>query len=317
MMARSQFPIAWLVLAALLWSQVAAFLIQLPDAGRAEGVAHLRGSNFVATDVYTGNVFLVDVESKLVTTVVRAPPGRIGIGLYATDSYIFVAGAGPAGFAGDFFDPPPVPTLYAYKVSSGADAAVCEIPSGGFINDVIADSDYAYYTDSLRPVIYRLALSSMAACNITRIPLPPDSFSADGFNANGIVTFNGGLIVANGSAQAIFFVDLVNGNKVTPIVPEGTIPNVDGLYITPSPVGSLLYVVQNLLNKISVWRVNAVSRSVNVRKIGEIVRPKQFFIPTTVAVADKYLVAANFDFATPFVLPPVKNFTLFVLPLIS
>lgn len=289
-------------------------LIPLPEGGRAEGVAHLRGTNFVASDFFTGNVFLVDVASGLAVTIVRAPPGRYGIGLHASEGYIFVAGGGDLGLSSQV-PPPPTPGLYAYSVSSGLETGACPLPAAGFVNDVVADARHAYFTDSTRPQVYRLDINSLPRCNITTLQLPPDLFGGPGFFSNGIVKYQGGLIIANSQLQTIFFVDLLRRNRVSRILPNGTIPSADGLFITPSPVGPLLYVAQFTPSIISVWRLSINRRIVSASRVGRIVRPRQFANPATVAVAAEYLVAANFNTTAPLLYPSSQQFNLFSLRL--
>lgn len=301
-----------------------ALLIPLPDGGRAEGVAHLRGTNFIASDIFTGNVFLIDVASALVTTVVRAPAGRVGVGLYASGEYIFVAGGG--NFSGVSVPiTPPLPALHVYKVSSGVSVASCVIQFGGVVNDVVADSSYAYFTDSQRPAVYQLNIRALPLCDVITLTLPPDAFPPNAStSANGIVTFRGGLLVASTALATIFFVDLRAGIRVSPILPVSSLPGVDGLALSGSPIGTLLYVAQNAENKISVWRLSSTTLTstggfeemrVVASKVGAIVRPKQLASPTTVAVSRDYLVAANFNFSAPLFPPPSQQFTLFALPL--
>lgn len=289
-------------------------LIPLPGSGRAEGVAHLAGTNFIASDFLTGNIFLIDVESKLVTTIVHAPGGRLGIGVHASREHVFVAGGGPsAGFIGR--SPPVDVWMYVYDVATGQDAAACPISAEGFINDVVADDTYAYFTDSILPRIYRLQLSSMPLCNISIISLPPAQFSGSGFFANGIAIYNDGLIVGNSALQTLFYVDFKNKSMVTQIAPEGLLPGVDGILVKKGVFGTLLYVTQNAESKVSIWRLFMKDQKVSISKAGEIVRQKQFASPTTVAVSDDYLVVANLDFSVPFPPPPGSKFNIFALKL--
>lgn len=292
----------------------AAVLIPLPGTGRAEGVAYLDGTNFVASEFFTGDVFMIDAESRLATTIVRAPAGRYGIGLHASREHIFVAGGGPlTGFTG--ITPPTDGWMYAYDVATGEETVACRINGTSFINDVVADDTYAYYTDSVRPTVYRLRVSAMPSCDITSIPLPSAQFGGSGFSANGIAIYNDGLIISHTPLQTLFYVDFQRNYSVSRIAPEGLLPGVDGIFVKTQAFGTLLYVAETRASKISVWRLFKNNSKVSLRKVGDIVRRNQLATPTTVAVSDEYLMVANFNLSVPFPSPPGPKFNVFALKL--
>lgn len=266
-------------------------VIPLPPGVRAEGITHAAGTNYLAADITTGNIYLIDIASGLITTAVRAPTPRIGVGLYATNKYIVNAGAGPPRDA-------PFSGLHVYNIVSGVEAASCPVDDGFFVNDVVADAAYAYYTDSGQPFIYRLSLNSLPSCNVTRIPLP-EVFSGGGFRSNGITKFKGGLIVVNSAVGALFFVDLLQKNRVSRITGDATVTNGDGIELVQRGTKYLLYVCQNRLNLISEWiTIMTPNRKVFVKKRREFSRP-EFVTPTTIAVNGHTAVVANFNFDAP------------------
>lgn len=267
-------------------------VIPLPPGVRAEGIAHAAGTNYLAADFSTGDIYLIDIASGLITTAVRAPTPRFGIGLYATNRFIVNAGAGPVRGA-------PSAALHVYDIVTGKQAGSCDIDNGVFVNDVVADSAYAYYTDSGQPAIYKLALNQLPACNITRIQLPP-AFAGDGFRGNGIIKFKGGLVVVHSALGALFFVDLLLDNKVTRITGDNAILNPDGIDIVKRRSRYLLYVAQNRLNLISEWIiVMTPDRKVFIRNTNQFSRQADFQTPTTVAVNGRTAVVANFNFDAP------------------
>lgn len=267
-------------------------VIPLPPGVRAEGIAHAAGTNYLAADFSTGDIYLIDIASGLITTAVRAPTPRLGIGLYATKKYVVNAGAGPVRGA-------PSAGLHVYDIVTGKQAGSCAAENGVFVNDVVADSAYAYYTDSGQSVIYKLALNDLPTCNITRIQLPP-VFAGDGFRGNGIMKFKGGLVVVHSALGALFFVDLLLKNKVTRITGDNAVENADGIDIVKRGSRDLLYVAQNRLNLISEWIIVMTSnRKVFVRKTNQFSRPEAFRTPTTVAVNGRTAVVANFNFNAP------------------
>lgn len=267
-------------------------VIPLPPGVRAEGVTHAAGTNYLAADISTGNIYLIDIESGLITSAVRARTPRVGVGLYATKKYIVNAGAGPARGA-------PSAGLHVYDLVTGEEAGSCSIDDGVFVNDVVADGSYAYYTDSGQPVIYKLSLTTLPNCNVIRIPLP-SAFQGEGFRGNGIIKYKGGLIVVNSSLGALFFVDLLLKNRVSRITGDGTVTNADGIDIVKRGTRYLLYIAQNRLNLVSEWVVIMTNnRQVFVKKRRDFSRPAAFRTPTTVAVNGRTVVVANFNFDAP------------------
>lgn len=301
--------ITTLVFLAALSSTCNAVAIDLPRGVRSEGVTHLAGSNFLASDVFTGNIYLIDVYSQLITSAVRAPPGRLSAGIWGTKAHIFAAGTGARGGT------PAKAEMYVYDTVTGAPIANCQAPNGSFVNDVVANHRYAYFSDSGRAQIYRMKLNSLPQCDITVIPLRPASLFDDNPNAfysNGIHTFySQGLLLANTAQQTIYFVDAKRDFKVTEVLYDGpvdSLPGVDGI----ERVYNTLYVTQNRLNKISVWKLmfNGSTRRVTLKFVKDITRPGEFGTPTTVAVSKNRLVAANFNLTAPLRIPAVDTFTV-------
>lgn len=208
---------------------------------------------------------------------------------------------------------------------TGSPIASCEAINGSFVNDVVSDHNYAYFTDSGRAQLYRMKLSSLPQCDITTIHLTPSELFEDSnnnpnaFYSNGIQTFySQGLLLANSAQQTIYFVDARNGYKASPVVFEdggssGQLPGVDGI----ERVYSMLYVTQNRLNKISVWKLGfrGSTRQVTLKFVRDIIKPDEFATPTTVAVSKNRLVAANFNFSAPFTFPITDTFTVSFLRL--
>lgn len=295
--------------------QVISSLIPLPVGVRTEGVAHVTGSNFLAGDVVGGNIYLVDVTTKLITTAVRAPRGRSSVGLYTKGNYIFAAGGLPFGFPGLSERKTAQPTILVYDLTTGKEVTACTLPESGFMNDVTADKDYAYYTDSSNAHLHRLSLSNPSDCNIMQIPLPKDLFAGEGFRANGIVKYKAGLIVANIRFGSIYYVDLKYGNKVTEILPEGSAVGADGMDIVHKAGKTFLYIAQNRVNLVSEWKVRLEARVVSLKKIRDITNVRQFTNPTTVAIGNGVVFVPNFNFSTGVMAPPGHVFTLAAVPL--
>ena len=264
----------------------------LPFGVQPEGVTFARGSNYFAGDVRSGSIFLVDVASGLVTTAVAPIPGRIGVGIDASRDRLFVAGGGSSV-------PGVEAALYVYDIPTGKPIATCPTGGGSFVNDVIADKDFAFYTDSFRGVVYKLSIRALPRCSFETISLPTPDFKPEAgvFRANGIVKYKGGLIVANSELATPFFIDILNGNKAQRILPNGTTEGNDGLDIVRMRGESLLYVTQNRLNRVSVWKLAIRGRRVSAKFVKNITS-SGFNFPTTVAVKRNTLVVANAAFAS-------------------
>ena len=83
-------------------------------------------------------------------------------------------------------------------------------PPGTFINDVVVTKKAAYFTDSQRPVLYRVAIAKDGAPGaVTTIPLGGEYVHVAGqFNLNGIVaTKNGKALIAVQSVSKKLFAD--------------------------------------------------------------------------------------------------------------
>src|SRR5258707_1188090 len=124
-----------------------------------------------------------------------------------------------------------------------------------FINDVTVAGGFAYFTDSLRPIIFRAATSGPTVGDMEPwLDLTGTPFVyQDGFNANGIVNFDDGrrLVVVQSNTGKLFRINTAT-KAVTQIDLGGaTVVNGDGLVAH----GSRLYVVQNADNQITTVKL--------------------------------------------------------------
>ena len=77
------------------------------------------------------------------------------------------------------------------------------------------------------------------------------------FGANGIVPYNNGLISAQRTSGAVYFLDLINDNALSVLLPVNTSVTADGFVISPDDT---LYLAENINEKsesglISVWQL--------------------------------------------------------------
>lgn len=309
-----------LVFFAMLWlSQcckelvVDALVIPLPVGMRTESIYPYGKNGFLLTNFYDGSVWLFDANDRNMSVVVP-PSGLMALGVAESSGFVFVAGGVSR------------PALRVYDVQTGETVLLCDMVSEGLANDVIADDKYAYFTDSFNPVLYRLDYRNTDACAVDMIPLPVPSFEFNGVSpaSNGIAFYAGGLIVTNSGARTFYYIDLQSGDPmvsppvVYPIVPKGSLPGADGIFIGKNaPDGNSLYIAQPAANSISHWtltqsensdesKASTVVNAIHVRTYS----CEEFDTPSAVALSKDYFVAPNFDFDAPDAWVPGLQFSI-------
>ncbi|KUM71496.1 SMP-30/gluconolactonase/LRE family protein [Streptomyces griseorubiginosus] len=160
---------------------------------------------------------------------------------------------------------------------------------GTFVNDVVLTPGAAWFTDSFKPVLYRLAKGA-----VETVPLTGDWQQGPDFTANGIERTPDGraLLVVNAFANGggLMRVDPRTGAARAVDLGGAKLPNGDGLLL----LGRILYAVQQQQNAIDVFRLNdSGTRGTVVTRITD----PRFRIPTTVAAwgSRLYLPNARFD----------------------
>jgi sugar lactone lactonase YvrE len=165
-----------------------------------------------------------------------------------------------------------------------------------FINDVVVTRDAAYFTDSSKPVSYKVPIGKNGALGAAQtIPLSGDYTHVAGFNLNGIdATRNGKVLVAVQTANGrLYRIDPATGVAKTIALANGeSVPNGDGILLD----GKKLYVVQNQSNAIAVVRLSSDLASGVVNK--RITDPN-FHVPTTIDKFGGWLYAVNAHFGEP------------------
>ena len=166
---------------------------------------------------------------------------------------------------------------------------------GSFINDVVVTKKAAWFTDSLKPGLYRVPLGPAgrpgAASAFSTVNLTPPYVQGSGFNVNGIDSTPNGktLVIVQSSTGLLFTVNEMGGTRAITLAGGESVPNGDGILLD----GKTLYVVQNRLNVIAKIALSPDLRSGRVlRRISS----PDFDVPTTVAELGSRLYAVNARF---------------------
>ncbi|MGW1340246.1 SMP-30/gluconolactonase/LRE family protein [Kribbella sp. NPDC002412] len=259
--------------------------IELPNGFLPEGIAIRNGIAYFGSradgDIYAAS--LRTGEGK----VISQGPGTPSVGLKVDNrGRLFVSG-GPAGNA-RVVDSRSGDILRTYTFATA--------PT--FVNDVILGLGAAWFTDSQKPVLYKVPFGKhgrLAPQSAVRtIPLTGDYVHQPGFNLNGIALTpdRRALLVVQSSTGFLFKVNPWTGVTKRVDLGGALMTNGDGLLV----LGRTLYVVQNQLNQVAVVKLNSSgTRGVLVRTITS----PDFDIPTTVAAFGKRLYLPNARFNTP------------------
>jgi len=271
----------------------------LPTGFLPEGIAIGAGPTAFFGSRADGDIYAVNLVTG-VGAVISQGPGTASVGMKVDHrSRLFVAG-GPAG-NGRVVDTDTGEILVSYPFTTET----------SFVNDVVLTRDAAWFTDSMRPVLYKVPLgrsgSLAAPADVEELPLSGDYMHGPGFNLNGIALTPDGdaLLVVQSSTGLLFRVDPATGVATTVDLGGATLPNGDGLLV----VGRTLYAVQNQLNRVAVVELNKAGTAGEVT--GFLTDPR-FDIPTTVAAFGNRLYLPNARFTTPQL--PTTTFNAVAIP---
>jgi hypothetical protein len=279
-------------LGALLLATPAVLASSFPDeiplaAGwRPEGIAAGRGTTAYVGSLADGGITRVDLRTGARDDefVPSATGPAVGLEYEPGRDRLWVAGGGSG-------------EVRVYDASSGDLLETYAFGAGRFVNDVVVTGDAAYATDSNAAELLVIPLAPGGALpapgDTSLLPLSGDWQQVAGFNANGIEAVAGSLLVPNSTSGQLVAANPATGATVE-LLPAGSITQVDGILL----LGSTLYVVQNRMNLVSVWRIQGD----DVTSIGQITAddvPGLLDVPTTIAFAAGSLWAANARFTTP------------------
>jgi sugar lactone lactonase YvrE len=257
--------------------------IALPNGHMPEGI-EVAGDTFYAGSRRDGSVYAGDVRTGEGDILVPGVTGRVATGLKFDRGRLWVSGAGTGN-------------AYVYDARTGQElAAYAFATPPTFINDVVVTKDAAWFTDSQKPVLYRVPIGPGGApgSSFTTVPLTGDYVHQAGFNVNGIDARPDGktLVIVQSATGKLFTVTTDGVTDEIELADGATAANGDGILLD----GRVLWVVQNQLNRVAKFKLSA--RFDSGRLLTLITHPR-FDIPTTVAERGKFLFLVNARFSTP------------------
>ncbi|MBN2530022.1 MAG: superoxide dismutase [Deltaproteobacteria bacterium] len=264
--------------------------IDLPDGFNPEGVTNGPAGSLLVGSIAQGAVYEVSPFTGVGSYLVPPVEGRNAVGMKwdSRSDFLYVAG-GPTG------------KVYVYDAIDGTDIAILDVAAdGAMVNDVVITKQAAYFTDSWRPVLYRLALGFDGRfdedAQLEEIALSGDfDFEPGEINGNGIVspTCNGSfLIMVNSYFGELYKVNPTTGVADVIDLGDGNVQFGDGMLW----VGKRLYVVLNMINQIAEITFDKDYLS---GEIGDILTHEDLDVPATIARVGSSLYAVNARFTTP------------------
>ena len=273
--------------------------INLPVGFRPEGITIGPGPVAYLGSLATGSIYrvnLVNGTGQIISTGGGAT--RPSVGLKSDGrSRLYVAGGGSG--MGRVIDFRSGAVQREYQFATGPDAT--------FVNDVVLTPGAAWFTDSRRKVLYRVAIDrhGRPAAEFTTLALTGD-FPVDPAvnNANGIArTPDGrGLLLIHSTAGELWRVNPRTGATTKVDVGGADLTNGDGLLL----LGRTLYVVRNRNNLIAVVSLNNAGTAGQLRRE---ITDTRFDVPTTVAAFGDRLYLPNARFGTAGPDPNAATYT--------
>lgn len=226
--------------ALIIFNVSSSYKVFYPRGKIIETAIHFTGNLYFMTDFATGNIMMADIDSRELFTIVNAPANRTiqGAAYLKRSKLLVTCGGGRylSNVIQDALDSTPnvanvqfkrrAPTgIFIYNMTTGTPYASCKVPGASVINDVVLDDDeeFAYFSETRKPFVYRLRLSNIGNCDIKKFKLP-NAFSAKASGAMsgavGIVYFKKdgaeGLLISHLSKQMFYFLNLKKPWQVYP-----------------------------------------------------------------------------------------------------
>jgi len=261
--------------------------IALPNGFAPEGI-EIKGDTAYVGSVGSGALWAGDLRTGTGDVIVQGAPGtRSATGIEYDHGLLWVSGARFGN-------------ALVYNAKTGELVREFQLATGTaptFINDAVATQHGVYFTDSQRPVLYKVTGSGHHGGQVTTIPLGGEYHHVAGqFNLNGIVATPNGktLIAVQSVAKKLFTIDPKTGFAKTIDIGSYDLTNGDGLLLH----GLTLYVVQNRDNKVAVFEL---SHDLTKATFQRAITDPDLDVPTTIDQSGHrlYVVNARFGTTTP------------------
>jgi len=255
--------------------------IPLPNGFQPEGIVFGYGPVLYAGSLADGAIYAANVLTGEGNLLVEGQAGRVSVGLdfdHRTGR-LYVSG-GATGAA------------RIYDAATGTELAELQFASEPtFVNDVTVGEDAAWFTDSARPVLYRVPLDDPDAWS--EVPLGGEfTFDEEAFNANGIVAADSdALLVVHSGRGELYRVDPATGDATLVDLGGVELTNGDGLVLGKRS----LYVIQNRINQVSVVDL---ADDLSSGEVTNVITSELFRVPTTGDLLGRSLYVVNARFGT-------------------
>jgi sugar lactone lactonase YvrE len=257
--------------------------IDLPVGFQPEGIAIGKGPHAYVGSLADGDIYRANLRTGK-GRVISQGPGTPSVGLKLDRrGRLYVAG-GPSGTA----------RIVNLKTGNVTSYTLTSGPS--FINDVVLTRKAAWFTNSAVPELYRLSRGKgkRSEPTVTTLPLSGEFVQPSGLGANGIAQTpdrRALLVVAGG---ILYRVNKETGAAKRVYLGGYVLTNGDGLLVR----GRTLYVVQNRLSQVAVFKLNRRGTAGDLVKTLPV---PESDVPTTVAAyrGSLYLPNARFGNANP------------------
>jgi sugar lactone lactonase YvrE len=261
-------------------------VIQLPTGFQPEGI-EVKGQTFYTGSVANGAIYRGSLRTGSGAILAPGAAGRSATGIEFDRNRLIVAGAGTGN-------------AYVFDARTGSLLRTYQLATAPtFINDVVVTRDAAYFTDSQKPVLYKIPIGPGGVLGDAQtVPLSGDYVHVPGaFNLNGIdATANGKTLVAVQTAGGrLYTIDPATGAAKSIALANGeSVPNGDGILLD----GKTLYVVQNQSNAVAVI---SLSKDLATGTVRTRLTDSDFSVPTTIDDLGHrlYAVNARFGIANP------------------
>ena len=257
--------------------------INLPNGWQPEGIEIGRGTTFYVGSIPNGRIWRGDLRTGQGAVLVPDRGRRAtGIEFDRRNNRLFVAG-GNSGSA------------FVYNARTGADIAQYRFTTeGSFVNDVVVTRDAAWFTDSVRKVLYKVPIGRHGRLGQAReIPLTGNIEYVAGFNVNGIDATRDGrtLVIVQSNTGKLFKVNR-RGRTKEIALQGGPVTTGDGILLDHRT----LYVVRNTMNQIAVVNLR---RDLSSGRVVRTITNSDFDVPTTIDDFGRSLYAVNARFGPP------------------